>query len=106
MTRFGPTAARIGLIGLYKRFVSPLLPAACRFTPTCSEYFAEALRTRGIILGFVLGCWRILRCNPLSRGGWDPVDGRPLEPSSPEPDPQESEFSPGARNASRARSDS
>lgn len=46
---------------------------ACRYTPTCSCYMIEALRVHGPVKGLALGCWRILRCNPLSRGGYDPV---------------------------------
>ena len=71
--RPGPTAALIGLIRLYKRFVSPLLPPACRFTPTCSEYFAEALRRKGLVRGTYLGVRRLLRCQPFGGRGWDPV---------------------------------
>jgi hypothetical protein len=64
----------IGLVRLYQRFLSPILPATCRFRPTCSQYMIEALRKKGFVVGFCLGLWRILRCNPFCRGGHDPVE--------------------------------
>ncbi|GIU82759.1 MAG: membrane protein insertion efficiency factor YidD [Acidobacteria bacterium] len=57
----------------YKIFVSPLLPDACRFYPTCSEYMAEAIEKYGAFLGLWIGFKRLLRCHPLCRGGYDPV---------------------------------
>lgn len=57
----------------YKRFLSPLLPHACRFTPTCAEYAAQAISRHGLIKGSFLALWRLLRCNPFCRGGHDPV---------------------------------
>jgi uncharacterized protein len=63
----------VGLVRLYQRFVSPLLPASCRFAPTCSEYAIGAIETHGLIRGSLLAAWRIARCNPWSRGGFDPV---------------------------------
>ena len=63
----------ISLLRFYKRFISPLLPAACRFEPTCSEYAREAVELRGVWRGGLLAAWRILRCNPFSKGGFDPV---------------------------------
>jgi putative membrane protein insertion efficiency factor len=62
-----------GLIFVYRRLVSPVLPGACRFEPTCSCYADEALARWGFFRGFGLAVWRILRCQPLSKGGWDPV---------------------------------
>ena len=64
----------VALIRLYQMTISRILPPACRFTPSCSEYFIEALKKKGLIMGVVLGTWRILRCNPFSKGGYDPVE--------------------------------
>ena len=63
----------IWLVGLYRKFISPLKPPCCRFTPTCSAYAIEAFQKRGFFAGFILMTWRILRCNPFGRGGYDPV---------------------------------
>jgi len=63
----------IWLIRLYQRYISPIKPRACRFTPTCSQYAVEALEMRGFFVGTALAIWRILRCNPFSKGGYDPV---------------------------------
>ena len=68
-----PGRAAILLLKGYKRFLSPLLPPACRFVPTCSEYAAEAIGKHGIVKGSALALWRLLRCHPLCRGGYDPV---------------------------------
>lgn len=57
----------------YKKYLSPFLPRSCRFEPTCSEYAREALRKYGLWRGLLLSLWRVLRCNPYSRGGYDPV---------------------------------
>ncbi|MGQ9622538.1 MAG: membrane protein insertion efficiency factor YidD [Candidatus Caldatribacteriaceae bacterium] len=61
------------LLVWYKKYLSPLLPQSCRFEPTCSEYAREALRRYGLGKGLLLSLWRVLRCNPYSRGGYDPV---------------------------------
>jgi len=60
----------------YKRFISPLLPHACRFVPTCSEYAMEAVERHGVIRGSLLAAGRLLRCHPLARAGYDPVPGQ------------------------------
>ncbi|MCP4136599.1 MAG: membrane protein insertion efficiency factor YidD [bacterium] len=63
----------IGFIKAYKLLISPMLPPSCRFYPTCSAYAIEALRKHGLFKGTFLAVMRIVRCNPLSRGGYDPV---------------------------------
>ena len=63
----------IALVRGYKKYISPLLPLSCRFTPTCSEYAVEALSKHGALKGSLLAIWRILRCNPFCKGGYDPV---------------------------------
>ena len=63
----------IWLIRLYQKFISPLKPNCCRFTPTCSSYAIEAFTKRGFFVGLILTVYRILRCNPFSKGGYDPV---------------------------------
>ena len=63
----------IAIVRGYKKFISPLLPPSCRFTPTCSEYAMEAISKHGALKGSMLSIWRILRCNPFCKGGYDPV---------------------------------
>lgn len=63
----------LSLIRFYRRHISPHLPPMCRYYPTCSCYAIEAIETHGAFRGTILAVWRILRCNPLSRGGYDPV---------------------------------
>jgi uncharacterized protein len=60
-------------IVLYSRMISPALPRRCKYEPTCSRYAIDAIRTYGILRGIVLAVWRVLRCNPWSDGGYDPV---------------------------------
>lgn len=71
--RLRPRNWLIALIRLYQKHFSARTPAVCRFTPTCSAYAIEAIGRFGVILGTALALWRILRCNPLCRGGYDPV---------------------------------
>ncbi len=61
------------LLGAYKRWVSPLLPSACRFSPTCSEYMRQAIEKYGAPRGVWLGVKRLARCHPFHAGGFDPV---------------------------------
>ena len=62
------------LIKLYRKFISPLKKnPSCRFTPTCSEYALEAYKIHGFFKGTALSVWRVLRCNPFGKGGYDPV---------------------------------
>lgn len=63
----------LAVIRGYQRYISPLLPPACRYLPTCSEYAYEAIGTYGIVRGGAKAVWRILRCHPFSRGGFDPL---------------------------------
>ena len=68
----------IWLVRLYQRFISPIKPPCCRFTPTCSAYAVEAYMKRGFFIGTILTVWRILRCNPFCKGGYDPVPEKGL----------------------------
>jgi len=69
-----PARALVLLVRVYQLTLSPMLGRQCRFVPTCSNYFIEAVRKRGALRGGLMGLWRICRCNPLSRGGYDGVD--------------------------------
>ncbi len=60
-------------IKFYQKYISPLKPPSCRFTPTCSNYAIEAIERFGFFRGLILSIWRVLRCNPYSKGGEDPV---------------------------------
>ena len=64
----------IALVRLYQVSLSPLLGGQCRFVPTCSRYFIEAVRRKGAVRGGLAGLWRVCRCNPFTRGGYDPVE--------------------------------
>lgn len=69
-----PAKAALKLIGLYRQYISPLKPMpTCRFIPTCSQYAYEAIIRFGFLRGGLLALWRILRCNPLCKSGYDPV---------------------------------
>ena len=61
------------MVRLYQGSLSPIIGRQCRFTPTCSEYFIQAVRRKGAFVGGLMGLWRILRCNPFGKGGYDPV---------------------------------
>ncbi len=63
----------IALIRFYRKCISPLKLPCCRFTPTCSQYAIEAITVHGAFKGTLLAIWRVLRCNPLCKGGYDPV---------------------------------
>ena len=65
--------ALLAMIRFYQRQISPHFPAHCRFTPTCSQYAWEAIKKYGALKGTGLAIWRILRCNPFCKGGYDPV---------------------------------
>ena len=63
----------IKAIRFYQRYLSPVICAGCIFTPTCSQYAIDAIREWGVCRGIIMGVWRILRCNPFNKGGFDPV---------------------------------
>lgn len=63
----------VRLVKGYKRYVSPIFPPSCKYSPTCSQYTVEAIEKYGVLKGGFLGAWRLLRCNPFSKGGFDPV---------------------------------
>ncbi len=71
----------------YRRFVSPAIAPRCRYYPTCSAYAEQAVRELGLVRGAILALWRLLRCNPFSRGGYDPLEARRLFRSERERDP-------------------
>jgi putative membrane protein insertion efficiency factor len=63
---------------VYRRFVSPAIPARCKYHPSCSAYALEAVRELGLARGVVVAGWRLARCNPWSNGGYDPLSARKL----------------------------
>ncbi|HEY4451869.1 MAG TPA: membrane protein insertion efficiency factor YidD [Solirubrobacteraceae bacterium] len=73
-------------IVFYQRFVSPALPQRCKYEPTCSRYAVDAIRDYGILRGLVLAGWRLLRCNPWSHGGYDPVQAQRVFRVEPDPE--------------------
>ena len=73
-----PERALLALIAAYRRWISPGLPRRCRYEPTCSAYAAQAVRELGPVRGAVVAGWRLLRCNPFSRGGIDDLCDRSL----------------------------
>jgi putative membrane protein insertion efficiency factor len=73
-------------IRLYQRLISPAVGQRCKYYPSCSEYAVQAIQRFGILRGLVLAAWRLLRCNPWSHGGFDPVeDQRLFTPTAPVP---------------------
>lgn len=68
--------AAVAPLRVYSKLVSPALPRRCRYEPTCSAYAIEAVRSYGVIRGAILAIWRLLRCNPFSDGGYDPVEAQ------------------------------
>jgi len=72
------TVLLLGLVRLYRRWIGPLLPPSCRFTPTCSQYAEEALRVHGSVAGLALVVRRLARCHPWGGSGHDPVPPRPI----------------------------
>ena len=74
ITPMGAAAScALAILRMYKRWISPMLPSACRFYPTCSEYMMEAIERHGVFRGVGLGLRRLLRCHPFHEGGFDPV---------------------------------
>jgi putative membrane protein insertion efficiency factor len=74
----GPRLVATFPIRVYQRLISPLVGQRCRYYPSCSEYGVQAIQRFGILRGLVLAGWRLLRCNPWSRGGFDPVEDQRL----------------------------
>ncbi len=70
------------LVGAYKRWISPALPQRCKYYPTCSNYAAEAVKELGPVRGSIVAAWRVMRCNPLSDGGFDYFEDRTLFPAA------------------------
>ncbi len=68
-----PRDLAVKCIVVYQRFLSPLTPPSCRFTPSCSRYMLVAIERYGLLKGGLMGAARVLRCNPFSKGGFDPV---------------------------------
>ena len=71
-------SALLAPVFVYQRLISPALPRRCKYEPTCSRYAVRAVREYGILRGLVLATWRLLRCNPWSDGGYDPVSAQRL----------------------------
>ena len=72
------TRVLLAPVRLYQRVISPALPRRCKYEPTCSAYAVQALRSHGPLRGTLLAGWRLLRCNPFSHGGYDPVSEQRL----------------------------
>ncbi len=80
----------MAMLRIYKRLVSPMLPPACRYVPSCSEYAMEAVERHGAIRGSALAAWRLMRCHPFAKGGYDPVPSSERRVQSPEYEGQSS----------------
>jgi putative membrane protein insertion efficiency factor len=65
-------------VRIYQRFISPALPARCKYHPSCSRYAIDAVRELGVVRGSIVAAWRLARCNPWSNGGIDPIENRRL----------------------------
>ncbi len=76
--RFAQLARSLAIapITLYRGLISPAIPRRCKYEPTCSRYAVEAIARYGVLRGIVLAGWRLLRCNPFSYGGYDPVEAQ------------------------------
>jgi uncharacterized protein len=72
------TAVFLAPLRAYQRWISPALPRRCKYHPTCSAYAEQAIRELGIVRGTIVAGWRLLRCNPFSDGGYDPLEARTL----------------------------
>ncbi len=81
--RVARSVARAPIV-LYQRAISPALPRRCRYEPTCSRYAVQAIERYGILRGLVLAAWRLLRCNPWSPGGYDPVGAQRVFKTGPQ----------------------
>lgn len=68
----------VGLLRFYQMAISPSIPSRCKYYPSCSQYALDAVREYGAARGFILAVWRVLRCNPMSYGGYDPVSRQRL----------------------------
>ena len=73
-----PAYLGVGLVYLYRYTLGVLFPGGCKYHPSCSQYALDALREFGLVRGSVLSAWRLLRCNPFSHGGYDPVENQNL----------------------------
>ncbi len=78
--------AFVAPIRFYQRAISPALPQRCRYHPSCSQYAVQAVARYGILRGAILAAWRLLRCNPFSHGGYDPVAAQTVFRRPPLPD--------------------
>lgn len=79
----------VAMVRFYQEAISPLFPPSCRYYPTCSNYMIAAIKKHGAFWGFLMGCARILRCNPFVRGGVDPVPNNFTLRRNPHPEKYE-----------------